>query len=180
MHSLGRRASSRTGPVRWAWPLILLLGALSLLPAAAYAKTPKSAAFGKDKHAGATEPREKVKQLAQEGVTALAAKDFATALRTLSAAYRLAPSPPLLYQLGQLALAESRMVEAQDFFRRYLHDTTDGEDSPAHKEAQRVLGLPAPPSGEISIVGDRNVVVLIDDHIVGVVPLPLAAAPAGR
>lgn len=36
-----------------------------------------------------------------------------------------------------------------------------------------MLQLPAPPSGEIRIVGDRNATVFVDEHLVGVLPLGL-------
>src|SRR5262249_25769596 len=97
----------------------------------------------------------------------------AGAAQALSAAYRLWPSPETLYQLGALALAEGRTIEAQDAMRRYLRDTQDDEASPQRQEAQRILQLLAPPSGEVNIVGERAALVLIDDRLLGVLPLPL-------
>jgi len=152
----------------------LALLVLTMLPAFAVAR-------GKNPTSVVPDPRDKVKQLTQEGASALLGKDFPAATRALSAAYRLAPTSELLSLLGQLALAEGRIVDAKDLFRRYLNDTPEPETSPGRAEAQRVLQLPGPPPGEMRIVGDRNSLVLVDDRVVGTLPLPLPLLlPAGE
>ncbi len=154
--------------------LALLLGLL-LGPGSgtALAKGERKAGADKRPAAGGLDPREQAKQLLQAGVTALAAKDFSSASQSLTGAYRLAPSVATLFQLGELAAAQGRTTEAQDLMRRFLHDASEPAQSPALKEAQRILALPAQPSGEVSVIGERNAVILIDDRAVGVLPLPL-------
>lgn len=156
---------------------ILQLAALSLVvglgPRAALAKGERKVVSVKRPSAGELDPREQAKQLLQAGVTALAAKDFSSAAQSLSGSYRLVPSLGTLFQLGELAAAQGRTAEAQDLMRRFLHDANESAQSPALKEAQRILALPTPPSGEVQVTGERNAVVLIDDRAVGVLPLPL-------
>lgn len=156
---------------------ILPLAAVSLLVClgshVAPAKGERKAGAVKRPAAGELDPREQAKQLLQAGVAALAAKNFSSASQSLSGAYRLAPSLGTLFQLGELAAAQGRTAEAQDLMRRFLHDATEPAQSPALTEAQRILALPAQPSGEVNVIGERNAVVLIDDRAVGVLPLPL-------
>lgn len=167
--------SKRSPRQRARWPVSALaaLGALTLWAADAAAKPRKPGLSGKRSGAAAVEPRERAKQLLHAGQTALAAQDLTAAAQSLFGAYRLAPSVSTLFPLGQLALAQGRVVEAQDLMRRFRHDTAEPEQSPSVREAQRVLSLPPPPSGEVNITGERNAVVLIDDRPVGVLPLPL-------
>jgi hypothetical protein len=158
-------------------PRSVLLVALGLLlclgSGAALGKSERRGSSDRRPAAGELDPREQARQLFQAGVAALQAKDFSTAAQSLSGAYRLAPGPATLFQLGLLAAAQGRTVEAQDLMRRFLNDATEPEQSPAFKEAQRILALPTPPSGEVSVVGERSAVVLIDDRAVGVLPLSL-------
>lgn len=155
--------------------LLLLLGAWMLWPAGTLAAPPRKPARPDDKRPGAVpvDPREQAKQLLQAGQVALSAQDFPTAAQSLFGAYRLAPSVGTLFSLGQLALAQGRTVEAQDLMRRFVRDTAEAEGSPVLREAKRILALPQPPGGEVSIAGERNAVVLVDDRPVGVLPLPL-------
>jgi hypothetical protein len=146
--------------------VLCLLTLLASLPPAALARPRRPGEGGELAH-------DKVSELTQQGTAALAAHDFATAERDFTAAYRMAASPQQLYPLGQLALLQGRIVAAQDLFRRYLHDSLEPPDTAARQEAQRVLQLPAPPSGEIRIVGDRNTIVFVDDHLIGALPLGL-------
>lgn len=141
----------------------------------AVAAPPRKPARVDDKRTGAApvDPREQAKQLLQAGQVALAAQDFPSAAQSLFGAYRLAPSVGTLFTLGQLALAQGRIVEAQDLMRRFVRDTAEAEGSPPVREARRILALPQSPSGEVNLVGERNAVVLIDDRPVGVLPLPL-------
>lgn len=92
------------------------------------------------------------------------AGDHAAARATLEQAYRLAPEPALLCALGELLAKEGRALEAQDALRRC---TVGAPRTPA--------SLPAspPPSGELSISGPRHALVVVDDHVVGSLPLPL-------
>lgn len=164
-----RRAPHRSSGL----PLLLLAWLVALpqglLPGGALAKPPAD----KRPDAAPTDPREQAKQLLQAGQVALAAQDFKSAAQSLFGAYRIVPSVGTLFTIGQLALAQGRIVDAQDLMRRFLRDTAEPGQSPAVREAQRILALPAPPSGEVNLSGERGAVVLIDDRPVGVLPLPL-------
>src|SRR4051794_4427301 len=66
----------------------------------------------------------------ESATAAREARDFAAAYRDLAAAYQLAPTPQVLYQLGALAHAEGRAVDAYDLMRRYLAEV-GSEGAPA-------------------------------------------------
>lgn len=130
---------------------------------------------------------------------AMASRDFSTARRLLEESYRSSASAEILFQLGLLAEAEGRVVEAQDLMRRYLADPTvegvpdatsakvptatdakpapsPAQSSPAQSsidQAQRIINLPRQPSGEVSVQSERGTLVKVDDRVVGVLPLPL-------
>lgn len=116
------------------------------------------------------------------GVLALATRDFATAYREFSQAYRLSPVAEHLYQLGIVASVEGKTVEAQDLLRRYLVEAGESEALAAKRaEAQRILALPHGPAGQLRVVGEAGADVLLDDRLVGRLPLPrpllVAAGP---
>ncbi len=119
-----------------------------------------------------------VSQLLSEGVLALATRNFATAYEKFAAAYRLAPEREVLFQLGIVASAEGKSVEAHDLLRRYL--TESGSEAAAAKraEAERILSQPHAPAGEVRLFGEAGAEVLLDDRLVGCLPLsrPLLVA----
>lgn len=122
---------------------------------------------------GAGTVEAKAKTLRDRGVTALAARDFENAYNALAESYRLYPEPATLYQLGQLAWNSGRTVAAQDLMRRFVADPASGADQTASREAERILEQPRAPSGDVTLVGERGSVVLVDDRVVGALPLPL-------
>ena len=84
---------------------------------------------------------------------------------TLEQAYRLTPSAEVLCALADLAAKDGRVLEAEDARRR----CTAGA-------ARAVPTSPAaslPESGELSISGPRRALVVVDEHVVGALPLPL-------
>ncbi|MCS6913861.1 MAG: PEGA domain-containing protein [Myxococcales bacterium] len=140
-------------PVR---PYVLLLPvALALLPGPAGAR-PRAAA------------------LLEQGRRALQAGNFPEAYRALALAYEQAPGPQVLYQLGLLAEAEGRTLEAQDLMQRYLEETDPEEDDPAARSrAQRIVSQARPPCSQVSVLGERRALVYLDQRLLGVLPLPL-------
>jgi hypothetical protein len=90
----------------------------------------------------------------------------------LAAAYRDQPQPELLRLLGLLAEKQGRLLRAQDLLRRYFADPLAQPDSQAREDAQRVLARPRPPHGELQVRGERGAVLLVDDEVVGSLPLP--------
>ncbi|MFT3754934.1 MAG: PEGA domain-containing protein [Pseudoxanthomonas sp.] len=114
----------------------------------------------------------------QQAVLALATRDFGKAQRALSAAYRLQPSAETLYLLGVTALSSGDAVGAQDLMRRYLAEVGSGGDATRHTEAQRIAERPRAVSGEVRVLGPAAAFVLVDDKLVGRLPLvrPLLVA----
>ncbi len=89
----------------------------------------------------------------------------AAARATLEQAYRLTPSAEVLCALADLAAQDGRILEAQDARRRCTAGAARAvPTSPA-------ASLPA--SGELSISGPRRALVVVDEHVVGALPLPL-------
>ena len=87
-------------------------------------------------------------QTMEQGVSALAAKDYALALSTLTQAYRTYQNPRVLFHLGALAVAEQRTVDAQDLLQRFLADTTVDPADPLQEQARKLLAtLPGRPRG---------------------------------
>lgn len=123
-------------------------------------------------------------QLRSEGEAALARKDFAAATRAFTDLYRRTLQPEGLYRLGVLAQAEGRLLDAQDLMRRFVSDTRfDPADSATEAaEAHRILALPRPASGRVSVVGERGTLLFLDGRLVGALPLsrPLLCAPGKR
>ncbi len=112
-------------------------------------------------------------ELLRTGVAAIESKDYSAAYKALSELYQLQPLPEVLYQLGVLAQAEGRLVDAQDLMQRYLADPRldSAPDSAEQQVAQRILALKRPPSGKLNLIGDRGTQVFMDGRIVGVLPL---------
>lgn len=113
--------------------------------------------------------------------TALDAGDWTTAYRLAAQAYRGGQAPEALYVLGQVALANKNLLAAQDLLRRYLADPNleASADSPDLQAAQNIVARPRPLAAQLNITGDRGMLITLDDHVVGVLPLvrPLLVAP---
>ena len=162
----------RRNPALSRWPLAF---ACTLLVSAAEAK-PKPGGPPVDRKASRQQAQ--VSAMLSRGILALTTRDFATAYREFAQAYRLSPSAELLYQLGIVVSAEGKTVEAQDLLRRYLAESeaTDAT-APKRAEAERILALPHGPTGNIRVSGPAGSEVLLDDRLVGKLPLsrPLSA-----
>lgn len=103
----------------------------------------------------------------------IASRDFATANRQLGDAYRKNPDPELLYHLGRVAAADGKLVEAHDLLRRYLADPGRAQETPSNADdAQKILRQARPSAGEVSLLADPGALVVVDEHPVGVLPLP--------
>lgn len=109
-----------------------------------------------------------------EARAALASRDLATASARAQASYRTQPSPDALFVLGQVALAEGRVLPAQDFMARYLADPDleVGSDDANVRAAQRVLDAERPPAASLNILGDRGALVSVDGRLLAALPLP--------
>ena len=166
----GHAAPRRTGG--WWTGVCAVLLTLTFLPGVTLARRSKDK--GKDKGSAASHGLgDRARALRQQGITALAGKDFVSAADSLSQAYRVSPDADTLYQLGRLAWLSGRTVAAQDLMRRYLADPASNNDAAAKKDAEQIVEQPRPPSGEVAIVGERGALVLVDERVTGMLPLPL-------
>lgn len=98
---------------------------------------------------------------------------------SLSAAYRKSPTPEALLQLGLLAHAEGRPLEARDRVRRALADGNLKITSELREKAEAVMQAALGESSELRLAGQRGALVLIDARPCGVLPLalPILVAP---
>ncbi len=104
---------------------------------------------------------------------ALAMRDLAGAYRALAEAYRLQPSSDILYQLGIVAWSEGQSLMAQDILRRYLAEPAGPEGADKRAEALRIVNQPARGAAEVWLSGGERSLVLVDDRLVGQLPLSL-------
>lgn len=104
---------------------------------------------------------------------ALAMRDLAGAYRALAEAYRLQPSSDILYQLGIVAWSEGQSLMAQDILRRYLVEPAGPEGAEKRAEALRIVNQPARGAAEVWLTGGERSLVLVDDRLVGQLPLSL-------
>lgn len=132
-----------------------------------------AAAWGRPVRKGEPTPAA-VQALRSAGLRELSRGHHAEAARALSAAYRLLPDARGLFLLFTQAWAEGRTQAAKDLARRYLAEAAAQPslaDDGSRREAQRVLSLPDEPAGELTILGAAGAFVLLDDRLVGRLPL---------
>ena len=120
-------------------------------------------------------------KLVFDAKTALESGDAATAYKLAAQAYRSTQIPDALYVLGLVALSGKNLLAAQDLLRRYLADPNleVKSDAPELLAAQNIVSRPRPPAAQLNILGDRGMLISIDDQLVGVLPLvrPLLVSP---
>lgn len=116
--------------------------------------------------------REGVQPLIDAAEGAVNAQDYAGARRSLQEAYRRSRALELLYRLGEVERLDGHEVAARDFYRRYVAEGAD-ESPDTLAAAQKQLASPAPLGGELAVTSERGALVLLDDQVVGVLPLPL-------
>lgn len=129
-------------------------------------------------------PRLDAHVLRASGLRQLRGGELAAAARSLEEAYRLLPDADGLYLLCSLARLEGRVTAARDLARRYLAETDiDPSQRPkatgplessrdqSRAEARRILELPDGPSGEVALLGPPGAWVVLDERLVGRLPL---------
>lgn len=102
------------------------------------------------------------------------AGDLRAARASLEQAYKLQPGAEILCALATLAARDGRLLDAQDARRRCAASgSTGATGEPTAAPADR------PESGELTVLGPRRALVLVDEHVMGVLPLttPLLLAP---
>ncbi len=123
----------------------------------------------------------RARRLLDQGIASLSTRNLVQASRSIEDSFRAQPSAEALFYLGALALAEGRLLDAQDLMRRYLLDPrlSLSSDTPETQEAHRVLSQASPSSGQLGIQGAEGTLVSIDGKLRGSLPLarPLLLAP---
>lgn len=114
------------------------------------------------------------KNTLDRGLAALDAKDFPTATRLLSEAFRQSPRPEILFHLARVAAADGQTLVAYDLFRRYLADPAREPDEAAARVADQALASPPATSASLVIQSDPGAFVVVDDRVVGTLPLTLS------
>ncbi|MFO0579981.1 MAG: PEGA domain-containing protein [Polyangia bacterium] len=110
-------------------------------------------------------------RLLQSGQQALAARDFPTAERALTASYVKAAAPQPLYLLALAAAQQGRVLEAQDLLHRFEADAAAEPDAATAAELRRLLDQPTPPHGKVQVLGEPGAIVRVDGRLVGALPL---------
>lgn len=167
----------RLFPLARRYKTVSLVAKVQLLLALLCLGSVAVAAKGKAKPAAKVTPV--VASVLERGRAALEAKDLPTASRLLTEAYRGSPRTEVLFHLGQLAVAEGRVLEAHDLYRRYLADPARDADEAATKTAEAFVSQPPPPGGTVSVQSDPGAFVVVDSRVVGTLPLllPLYLSP---
>lgn len=111
----------------------------------------------------------RVAELLAAAQTQSSAGELQAARTTLEQAYRLQPSPEILCALGTLAAKAGRLLDAQDALRRCAAAGAAGRDA-----EQSPATAKRPESGELTVLGPRRALVLVDAHVMGVLPLTSA------
>ncbi|MFO0574413.1 MAG: PEGA domain-containing protein [Polyangia bacterium] len=159
------------GLALWLLATGLVTGASGREAAAKSKHDDKAKAASKGQVKGKKSLDDEAAALRQRALGSLVSKDFAGAYTALADSYRLSPEAQTLYLLGQIAWQTGKTVAAQDLMRRFLADPASEKDAPARAEAERVLEQPRPPSGEVLVLGERGSLLLVDDRVVGMLPL---------
>ena len=147
-----------------AWPCAAVPQQLPYRPVPQPAKSPLADKFAK---------------LLADGTAALLANDPGRAQPLLEQAFRIKPTPDLLYQLGKVAEAQGQSLVAADLYRRYLDSgATTSDEKIADSLRKQVLAVP-PSVSEVTVAGSGGAFLLVDGRLVGVLPLnrPLLLSP---
>ena len=161
-------------------PGLILVCALVQTPGVAvvHAGSSSEAQPRNEARAQGSDPK-RAKQLYETGVSELVARDFPAAYKALADSYRLQPALETLFQLGVLANAQGKRLEAYDIMRRYAADKGHGATAqgaiayPHQVEVQRILSSSPEDSGELKITGPAGAFVYVDERVAGVLPLSL-------
>lgn len=165
----------RLSPLARRYETVFLMAKVQLLLALLCLCSVATAAKGKAKPAAgrpATKAAPIVSSALERGNAALQANDLPTANRLLTEAYRSSPRTEVLFYLGKLAVAEGRVIDAHDLYRRYLADPARDSDEAATKTAETFIAQPPPPGGTVSVQSDPGAFVVVDSRVVGTLPLP--------
>lgn len=122
----------------------------------------------------------RVTRLLQAAKKAYDRNGLSESYQYLEEAYRLRSDPEMLFLLGRLAYAERRGIEAHDLLRRYKLGAKEPSIE-ALSVVAKILNEPQPPAGELLFVAETDSLLLVDERIVGTLPLPapllLSAGP---
>lgn len=110
-------------------------------------------------------------QAVREVFTALSVGNPGHAEEILERAYHRSPDPALLYQMGLVAQAQGRLVAALDHYRRYQALVGAEVPKAINDTIEHFAADLTTPVSVLSISGSTGMLLLVDDHIVGILPL---------
>ncbi|MDB4983285.1 MAG: TonB-dependent receptor [Myxococcales bacterium] len=106
--------------------------------------------------------RVRAKALLQEGAEQMEARQYDKAVDTFGEAYRLVPSPKVLYNLGIAYLSVARYADALEALEGFLREATDAP-SESQETARRHIDELRPKVAALDITSDRPGAELILD-----------------
>lgn len=115
---------------------------------------------------------EHARQLLTQATASREAGQLDLAQQQLEQAYRHYPLPEVLYQLGLVAQKQDQKTRAADLFQRYLDSAADQVDRAAESACRAFLASKRGAEVAAQVVGADGTVLLVDDRLVGVLPLP--------
>ena len=117
-------------------------------------------------------PPTAVRKLTKEAAGALAAGQLTQAWQKLEQAYAAWPSVDGLYQLGRVAQAQGRTVQAGDYYRRYLAAAGRDLDEQLKTTLRAYIMSCQEPIAEVDVAsGDTGALLRLDSEVAGVLPL---------
>lgn len=114
----------------------------------------------------------------ERGVALYGEADYRGALTEFKRAYELAPSPLVLYNIGQAHFQLRNYSAALSTFERYLAEA--GANAPHEKEVEQSVATLKTRVGRIDIESNVPADVQIDDEAVGKTPLSKLLVSVGR
>ena len=115
----------------------------------------------------ATAGSARVQDLLTIGQAQREGRDYEAARRSFGEAYRQTRRPEVLCLLGLVEAEAGQLLSAQDLLRR----CSSGAADKLTATAQQVLAQRRPESGELDVQGPRQALLLVDDRLVGSLPL---------
>jgi len=118
-------------------------------------------------------------KLIADGQEALAAKDFPKALSLFEQAFRLKPTPELLFHLGKVAESQGQAIVAADLYHRYLEAGVAGTDDASLESLRKQVNAIPSTVSEVTVSGPAGSFLLVDGRLLGSLPLsrPLLLSP---
>ena len=122
--------------------------------------------------AAAPQPKNAAAQLIDEGNELLDKKQYQAALARYKAAHEIYPTPKIFYNMGEASRELGELVQAADYYERFLAESGIPERSPLSKAARNAIAALEKRLGRITIEGPAfGAEVFVGGRPAGRVPL---------